>query len=81
MRPQEARVPFDRLERLVAVRLGVPATPGGWHGWTNDDMAEVFRISVTSLKQIRHRGALSLDQADRLATAAGWHPAEVWPEW
>jgi hypothetical protein len=26
-------------------------------------------------------GGLPIDSADRVAVAAGCHPAEVWPEW
>jgi lambda repressor-like predicted transcriptional regulator len=79
-RPAAPRLPFADLERLVAARLGVKQS-GGHHGWTDADMACVFRLSVDALQQVRSRATLGLDAADRLAIAAGYHPAEVWPQW
>lgn len=81
MRPVGPRLPFADLERLVAVRLGVRAEQGAPQaGWTDSDLAAVLGVSDWSLRQYRRRD-LSLDVADRLAIAAGWHPAEVWPDW
>jgi hypothetical protein len=44
-------------------------------------MGVIFGLSDEGVQQLRRRGGLSLDQADRYAIRAGWHPAEVWPQW
>lgn len=81
MRPAGPRLPFAELERLMAVRLGVRAGCGGAQaGWTDTDLAAALGVSARSVHQYRRRD-LSLDVADQLAIRAGWHPAEVWPDW
>ena len=44
------------------------------------ELAERLRISARTVHRYRHRG-LTVLQADRLAVAAGFHPAEIWPDW
>lgn len=81
MRPPGPRLPFAALERLMAVRLGVRAEYGGAQaGWRDDDLAAALGVSLVALRKHRIRD-LSLDVADQLAIRAGWHPAEVWPDW
>jgi len=41
---------------------------------------EVLHISGMTYKRYREKG-LTDELADRLAVRAGYHPAEVWPEW
>ena len=71
----------DLLE-LVISTMGPKCAPGGWHGWTNDDLAARLNMTTSALKKMRYtRPMLTVLMADRLAIAAGYHPAEVWPHW
>jgi lambda repressor-like predicted transcriptional regulator len=38
-------------------------------------------VDRRTLERLRHRTQLRADSADRLATALGAHPAELWPDW
>ncbi len=45
------------------------------------ELADVFGVDDRTVRRWRAQG-LSIEQADRLAIAAGLHPAIVWgPEW
>ena len=44
------------------------------------DVAAVLRVSARTVFRYRKHG-LNDRQADRAAIAAGYHPAEIWPEW
>lgn len=68
-----ARFPFGDLERLVAVQVGPEPTAR--------KIGQAIGASRDYVAQLRHRRRISAAVADRLATAAGYHPAEVWPEW
>jgi transcriptional regulator with XRE-family HTH domain len=82
-RPAEPRpYDFDDLERLVMARLGVRANSTSPGGWTDDDLADALGITVPHLRELRYRRRMLTERmADRLAVAAGYHPATVWPHW
>jgi hypothetical protein len=42
--------------------------------------AEALRLHPRQYYRLRRSG-LTVEQADELAVAAGFHPAEVWPNW
>ena len=44
------------------------------------ELAEILDISPRTVHRYR-KGGLSAIQADRIAVSAGFHPAEVWPDW
>lgn len=44
------------------------------------ELAELLDISPRTVHRYRRTG-LSAMQADRIAVSAGFHPAEVWPDW
>lgn len=44
-------------------------------------LAEVLRIDRSTLYRLLSRDRLRYDAADRIATALGRHPWELWPEW
>jgi hypothetical protein len=59
--------PFDTLERLLRAS-------------TATDVGAAIGITRRHVLRLRATG-LTIHQADRFATAAGYHPATVWPEW
>ena len=67
------RLPFvslvERIERRYPRQVFDDPTLGVWFG-----------VSRDTVQNWRRRG-LDPWQADRLATAAGFHPCQVWPEW
>ena len=65
--PQPKRYPLEPLARLV-----------GASSYTS--LARELGVSGSMLSVYRTKG-LTDAAADRLAVRAGWHPAEVWPEW
>lgn len=44
------------------------------------ELAELLDISPRTVHRYRKAG-LNAIQADRIAVSAGFHPAEVWPDW
>jgi hypothetical protein len=51
-------------------------------GQINDVGYLALRLKVDRQQIFRAKKAgLSLNQADRWAVAAGYHPALIWPEW
>jgi hypothetical protein len=72
--------PFDDLEVLVLNRLGVRCRPNGIDGATVNDIAAELGVTQRSVFRYRRSG-LTHNAADKLAIAAGYHPANVWPEW
>lgn len=59
--------PFEPLQRLIAAPTAQVA-------------ADLLGVPRRRLYRLRDQG-LTVDQADRMAIAAGYHPAEVWPTW
>lgn len=49
-------------------------------GLTEHGATRALRLSGSRAKRYRTEG-MSWDVADRLAGAAGFHPAEIWPSW
>lgn len=47
---------------------------------SDDEARRSLRINGTRWKLL-HADGLNPDQAERFATRAGFHPAEVWPTW
>lgn len=73
------RLPFAPLERHAQLGADAPLSDGG-PGVTVEDIATRLGVTARSVHRYRAEG-LSLDAADRLATANGLHPCHLWPEW
>lgn len=61
------RFPLNALE----TRLGGPCAA---------EVARVLRVSPRTVFRYRKYG-LNDRQADHAAVSAGYHPAEIWPDW
>ena len=85
MRPPGPRFDFAPVDHLLTARFGMlhagnrgPSVTGEW--WTDAMAGELFGVSGDCVGKWRQRG-LSERQADRIATALGRYPGELWPEW
>lgn len=65
-RPAQHRFPFGTLDKLT--------------GWSANRWATEAGVTSRTIVRWRNEGVPE-KHADRLAVAAGFHPAEVWPEW
>lgn len=44
------------------------------------DIAQATNTCRRTVQRWKHDG-MSVDQADRAAVRAGYHPANIWPDW
>jgi lambda repressor-like predicted transcriptional regulator len=70
------RFPMDPLLAACGVRF--VAGPLASDSWAS--VAEMLRVPRSTALKWADRGMTS-EQADRAACAAGFHPADIWPEW
>ena len=60
---------------LESLHQAVPET----RNWNNFQWAKFLDVSHQSWARIERKGALGIDQADRIATKLGIHPVCIWP--
>jgi hypothetical protein len=80
-RTPKPRVSDRLLEDKITAGWGPRFRSVSAGGWKYEDVAAVLGVSLDAVKKIAERGSLSVEQADRFAALAGFHPAEIWSEW
>lgn len=78
----EPRYPIEPLAAALGIELGRAGRPDADeptpHGW--QALAEALSLTVGQARYRAERG-LTWDEADELATLAGFLPWQVWPQW
>lgn len=77
--PSDARLPFEPLVPYIEAQWR-PISDKVSHISIHGKAQQVIGANRSNVHRWRRRG-LTLDSADRCATALGLHPANVWPEW
>lgn len=68
----------DELDAIGEIKLGRDNLPSLRP--SDNKIRERLAVSATAWRRYKTEG-LTFDQADRLATRAGFHPANVWTDW